>query len=379
MNNLSTGTASVARGYSVYIDSLFNNAISNFFKEYVKMDISNLSAYPDLLAGSIILLLMVMVIFGVKESTRFNSTFTCINILIVLYVILCGVFKANPHNWNLSYDEVPHPSPEEKRDGGAGGFFPFGFAGVMQGAATCFYAFVGFDIIATSAEEAINPSRTIPLSIIISLTIVFFAYLGVSGIVTLLWPYYDLKNDAPLPYVFGKVGWPLAKWIVTIGGLAGLSTSLLGGIFPLPRVFFAMARDGLIFKSLAYVHPRFATPIYATLVGGSLAALLAVIFDIEQLAAMMSIGTLLAYSLASLSVVLLRYRDDAEDDEASKACRTHDSHDCLAESLTSNFFAYIWNTDNTKIPNRITTKLANLLIGLCCKFISQMKLLLLTN
>lgn len=336
------------------------------------MDIENLSDYPDFLAFTIILILTVGVILGVKESTRFNSFFTCLNVTIVAYVIICGSFKANIHNWNLTRDEVPHSNEKgSKYEGGEGGFFPFGFAGVMEGAATCFYAFVGFDIIATSAEEAINPSKTIPFSILISLSLVFAAYVGVSAIVTLMWPYYDLRNDAPLPYVFNKVHWPVAAWIVTIGGLFGLSTSLLGAIFPLPRVLFAMARDGLIFESLSYIHPKYKTPVYATLSGGLLAAILTLIFDVKQLADMMSIGTLLAYSLAAISVVILRFRDDAEDDEGSLSFRTADTQidSSLNEALRNNFKAYIWNLDNTKIPNRITSHLSNILIGIICKLI----------
>lgn len=330
------------------------------------MHIENFSEFPDFLAAAIILLLMWMVIFGVKESTRFNSLFTCINIMVVLYVVICGSFKANPHNWNLSPDEIPN---DPNHYNGVGGFMPYGFSGVMAGAATCFYAFVGFDVIATSAEEAINPSRTIPLSIILSLSVVFLAYLGVSAIVTLLHPYYDLRNDAPLPYVFDKVGWPVAKWVVTIGGLTGLSTSLLGAVFPLPRVLFAMGRDGLIFSFLSHVHPKYKTPIYATLSGGFLAAILTMIFDVKQLADMMSIGTLMAYSLAALSVVLLRFRDDADDDEGSKSFRSTNtqSDSCLSEALSNNFKAYIWNLDNTKIPNRITSKLSSVLAFISCK------------
>lgn len=177
---------------------------------------------------------------------------------------------------------------------------------MMAGAATCFYGFVGFDIIATTGEEAKNPRKSIPIAIASSLFIVFLSYTGVSATQTLIWPYFDQNTDAPLPYVFDRIGYRIAKWIVSFGALAGLSTSLLGAMFPLPRILYAMANDGLIFQFLGRVHERFKTPIFATLISGLLAASLAAIFDVSQLADMMSIGTLLAYSLVAISVLILR-------------------------------------------------------------------------
>lgn len=243
-----------------------------------------------------------MLAIGVKESTRFNSIFTCLNLFVVVYVIGCGAFKIDWHNWNLDPETDHLPA-----SAGSGGFMPFGFSGMMAGAATCFYGFIGFDIIATTGEEVKNPQKAIPISIVVSLLFIFLAYFGVSSISTLMWPYWDQGNDAPLPYIFGMVGWPVAKWIISIGALAGLSTSLLGAMFPLPRVLYAMASDGVIFRSLANVHPRFKTPLFATIISGVFAGAMAALFDLTELADMMSIGTLLAYSLVAVSVLILRY------------------------------------------------------------------------
>lgn len=288
-------------GYSGYIDSLFNGTIATHFREWMPMNIPGFSEYPDFLAFSITLLLTIMLAVGVKESTRFNSIFTCLNLLVVLYVIICGSFKADFHNWNLGKEDGLPPSA------GAGGFMPFGFGGMMAGAATCFYGFIGFDVIATTGEEVKNPQKAIPISIVFSLLFIFLAYFGVSAVQTLMWPYWDQNNDAPLPYVFAMVGWPVAKWIVSIGALAGLSTSLLGAMFPLPRVLYAMATDGVIFRMLAEIHPRYKTPLLATIVSGVFAGGMAAIFNVTELADMMSIGTLLAYSLVAVSVLILRY------------------------------------------------------------------------
>ncbi|KPM10467.1 Large neutral amino acid transporter-like protein 2 [Sarcoptes scabiei] len=156
------GTASVARGYSNYIDSLANGTIQNNLRYYMPINVSGLSAYPDFLAFFITFTLTIMLIIGVRESTRFNSLFTCINLLVVMFVIIAGLFHVDFHNWNLSKSEVPD-------NAGKGGFLPYGFSGMMSGAATCFYAFIGFDVIATTGEEARNPQKSIPISIVLSL------------------------------------------------------------------------------------------------------------------------------------------------------------------------------------------------------------------
>lgn len=243
-----------------------------------------------------------MLVIGVKESTRFTTIFTGVNILVILYCVIVGTFKVDFHNWNISPNEIP-----ANQGGGKGGFMPFGIKGMIGGAATCFYSFVGFDAIATTGEEVLNPQRDIPIGIVLSLIIVTLAYCGVSAIQTLIWPYWDQNQKAPLPYVFDQIGFPFAKNVITIGALAGLSTSLLGAMFPLPRILYAMASDGLLFKFLANISPRFKTPVAATIISGLFSALMATFFDVDQLAEMMSIGTLLAYSLVAISILILRY------------------------------------------------------------------------
>ena len=145
---------------------------------------------------------------------------------------------------------------------------PYGFAGVMAGAAKCFYGFVGFDCIATTGEEAINPKRNIPLAIVISLVVIFLSYFGVSTVLTMMVPYFEQDRDAPFPAAFDAIGWVAVKWIVTIGAIFALLTSLLGSMFPLPRVLYAMGKDGIIFKKLAKVNGYTQTPLIATIISG---------------------------------------------------------------------------------------------------------------
>ncbi|XP_054161565.1 cationic amino acid transporter 2-like [Oppia nitens] len=301
------GTASVARAYSVYLDALCGGTISKHLRQWVPINVSELGSYPDPLAFALTLVLTVLLAIGVKESIRLHTYMTCVNLLVVVFVIVTGSINADTHNWAIRKSEIPD---KYAKYGGDGGFLPHGFAGLMAGAATCFYAFVGFDAIATTGEEAKNPKRAIPLSIVISLSVIFLAYFGVSAVQTLMLPYYmqnkQFTNGATFPYIYDQLGWHWAKWIVSIGALCGLSTSLLGGIYPLPRIFYSMASDGVIFRSLATVYRRSQTPLLATFIGGLLCAVMSALFDISQLADMMSIGTLLAYTLIAESILIIR-------------------------------------------------------------------------
>ena len=189
---------------------------------------------------------------------------------------------------------------------------PYGFAGVMAGAAKCFYGFVGFDCVATTGEEAKDPKRNIPLSIVFSLIIIFLSYLGVSTVLTMMWPYYLQNPDAPFPHVYGAIGWYEIKWVVSIGAIFALCTSLLGAMFPLPRVLYAMSNDGILYECLRKVHPKTRTPLVATMISGLFAAIMAMIFNLQQLIDMMSIGTLLAYTIVAVCVLILRYQNDRQ-------------------------------------------------------------------
>lgn len=296
------GTASLARGYSGYLGTLFDIPKPNNTVEWVPEAFQGYVTHFDGLAFFLTALVTGLLLLGVQVSSRFQITFATINLSVACFIFICGLFKADFHNWNLSPSEIP-----AGKNAGTGGFLPFGITGVIQGAGTCFFAFVGFDGIAATAEEVKNPRKAIPRSILWTSGIIFFTYCGMATIQTLIWPYWDQKQAAPLPYIFEQLNMPFAKWTVLVGVLAGLSTSFVGGFLPLPRILYAMARDGVIYRILAVVSKRFKVPIIATLVGGLLIACLASMLEIDQLADMLSIGTLAAYSLVSISVLLLRY------------------------------------------------------------------------
>lgn len=291
------GTAADARALSGCFDYVIGNAIRNFTLAHIgKFHIPTLGdTYLDFLSCVLTLVVTVVLASGVKQSSIFSTICNVVNLAVVGFIIIAGAFYVRRENWSKK-----------------SGFFPYGVSGVLGGAATCFYAFIGFDIIATTGQETKNPHRSIPLAIMISLFIVFMCYFSVSSIITLIVPYYTLDKLSPIPNAFAQRGFRIATYIVGIGAVCGLFSSLMGSLFPLPRIIYAMAKDGLLFEAFKKVSHKSEIPFVATIYPGMLTALLALIFNLDELVEMMSIGTLLAYTLVSLCVLILRYQPSGD-------------------------------------------------------------------
>lgn len=331
------GAAAVTRGFSGYLRFIFEETMdpaikmaeeqidsstsnSSTLTTYLKSNITSPSCRSvesngivtsfDWLSVLLIVFITLLILFGVKHSTKVTLIFTSLNLMVVGTILISGFSVADIGNWQLKPENIP-------KGFGSGGFLPYGWTGVMAGSATCFFGFIGFDTIASSAEEAKNPKRNVPLSILLSLFISFLAYMAMAIIQTLIWPYYDQNRDTILPYVFKQYNMPVAYWIVTVGAIAGLASSQLAGMYPLPRTLYSMSYDKLIYAYLSKVSRKFKLPIRSIIVGSILVALPAAFLKTEDLADMVSIGTLAAYSLVSLSVLILRYeyREQTVDDE----------------------------------------------------------------
>ncbi|XP_073951938.1 solute carrier family 7 member 14 isoform X2 [Choristoneura fumiferana] len=282
------GTSACARALSACFDSLCDGAISRHLAEKIG---TVFGKPPDFIAFGISLLMTLVLVAGVKKSLFFNNLLNAINLSVWVFIMAAGLFYVDTSNWTEHH-----------------GFLPYGWSGVFSGAATCFYAFIGFDIIATTGEEANNPKRSIPLAIVLSLGIILVAYVTSSMMLTLIVPYDKVDMDSALVQMFSYVHAPTCKYIVAVGALAGLTVSMFGSMFPMPRVVYAMAHDGLIFKKLANISQTTGTPALATVCGGVAASLVALLTQLEVLVEMMSIGTLLAYTLVSSCVLVLRYQ-----------------------------------------------------------------------
>ena len=252
----------------------------------------------NLPAAGIILLITALLIRGTKESGAVNAFIVAVKVLIVLFFIVIGVGHINFANYHLP------PGPHT----GAGGYIPFGWGGVLGGAAFMFFAYIGFDAVSTAAEESRNPQKDLPFAIIMSLAICTVLYIVVAAVLDGMVPFNLLNTPRPVADAMNYVGLPWAGIVISFGAIAGLTTVLLVMMFGQTRVFFAMSRDKLIPEAFTRLHPTWRTPALSQLIFGILIAAAGAFFPIGILGSATNMGTLVAFVLVSLAVPVLRKR-----------------------------------------------------------------------
>jgi basic amino acid/polyamine antiporter, APA family len=243
----------------------------------------------NLPAFLIVMLITWLLVIGVKESTRVNNVMVAVKLVVLALFVGVGVMHINPANYTP--------------------FAPNGFAGVHQAAAIVFFAYIGFDAISTAAEEAKEPQRTMPRGILLGLGVCTIIYVIVGAVATGLIPYAQLKSADPLAHAFEVAGLSQFGWIISLGAVVSMSAVLLVFQYGQPRIFFAMARDGLLPPWAARVHPKYRTPHITTILTGVLVALGALVADDAATYDLTNIGTLFAFMLVCLGVPVLRLKE----------------------------------------------------------------------
>ncbi len=245
----------------------------------------------NLPAFCIALIITAILVVGIKESARFNAAIVITKVSVVLFVIALGMRYINTANWGHDWSS----------------FAPNGFSGVGQGAAYIFFAYIGFDAVSTTAQEAKNPQRDLPIGIIASLLVCTVFYILVAGVLTGMVPWNDVNIEAPIAKAFLDRGLPTASHIIVLGALAGLTSVMLVMLLGQTRVLYSMANDGLLPKGFfAAIHPKFRTPYKNTILVGLLAAIVGSLTPIDDIGKMVNIGTLLAFVIVCTAVLVLR-------------------------------------------------------------------------
>ena len=313
------GNVAVAISWANYFRSFMHDAFGVDIPQWLSTDFRTARKIPgliesaphifgfpivfNLLALGIVALITIVLVWGIKESAEFNAVMVGIKILVLLFFIGIAFYFVSPSNMAKNW----HP------------FQPMGWGGTLAGAAVVFFAYIGFDAVSTVAEETKNPSRDLPIGIIASLIICTVFYVVVAAVFTGLIPYNELvrrlatEQAEPLTMALGHVA-PDARWasaIVSFGSVIAHTAVLLVFQLGQPRIFFSIARDGLLPPVFAKVHPKYKTPHVTTILTGVVVGLFAAVMSIDEMVDLTNIGTLFAFVLVCVGITILRYKDPA--------------------------------------------------------------------
>lgn len=281
--------SAVSAGWSGYFVSFLNGIGLHIPLEFTAAPgtLKDQTTYFNLPAFLILMGITFLLYFGIKESKRINNFMVIVKIIVILLFIIVAFKYVKPDNWTP--------------------FMPFGFSGVFGAAALVFFAFIGFDAVSSAAEETKNPARDLPRGIIFSLVICTFLYVIVSAIMTGIVPFMQFEGIShPVSLVLQVAGQNWVAGIVDIGAILGMTTVMLVMLYGQTRIMFAMSRDGLVPKVLSKVHSKYKTPYINTLFFGTLSALMGGLIPLDELASLVNIGTLSAFILISVAVIVMR-------------------------------------------------------------------------
>jgi APA family basic amino acid/polyamine antiporter len=279
-------SAAVAAGWSHYLTVILGGLGIHLPSALIHSPGTEPGAIVNLPALLIVLAVTAILYVGVQESARVNSIIVGIKLFAVLMVVVVGTFFVRPANW----------AP----------FLPFGWGGVLRGAAYIFFAYIGFDAVSTAAEEVIEPNRALPIGILASLGVCTVLYIAVAAVLTGMVPTRLIDIEAPLAAAFVSRGLNFAAGIISVGAVAGLTSVLLVLLLGQSRIFYAISRDGLLPPAFSRVHPRFKTPSMPTILTGVVVSLTAGLVPIKEIAELTNIGTLFAFVLVCAGLWILR-------------------------------------------------------------------------
>ncbi|CAL9204786.1 cationic amino acid transporter 2, vacuolar [Musa acuminata AAA Group] len=325
------GGAAVARGISPNL-ALFFGGQDSLPSFLARAHIPGTDIVVDPCAAVLVLIVIGLLCLGIKKSSFVQAIVTAANVCVLLFVIIAGGYIGFQTGW-VGYTVND-------------GYFPYGVNGVLAGSATVFFSYIGFDSVASTAEEVKNPRRDLPLGIATSVTICCLLYMMVSVVIVGLVPYFAMDPDTPIASVFARNDMQWAVYVITSGAVLALCSALMGSLLPQPRILMAMARDGLLPSFFSDVNKRTQVPVKSTILTGIFAASLAFFMDVSQLAGMVSVGTLLAFTIVAVSILILRYVPPDEVPLPSS----------LRESIDSVSFRYSVRQNNAEKTDPIGIK-----------------------